>query len=231
MGQVAVLDRELYSIAEAARLLRIPSAKLRRWLDGYERGGRTYPPVIRQRPTGSDMVTWGEFVEAGLLTEYRMVRGVSLQKLRPVIERMRREFEVPYPLAHFRPLVDVNSKELLARIQQEEQLDEGLQLLTRLRDGQLVWAAPMQAFLAKVEFGDGVATRMYPLGKDRPVAIDPEVSFGIPQIRGIRTEVIAEVFAAEGSIEAAARAWRPHLTNEDVEAALQWEFGPPRVAA
>lgn len=102
---VSVLGRPLYSVSEAARLLEIPSQKLRRWLDGFTVRGQFYPPVIRPEQTGSDDVTWAELVEAGFLRDYR-VRRVSLQKLRPVVDEMRRAFGVPYPLAHFKPLVD-----------------------------------------------------------------------------------------------------------------------------
>src|SRR5690606_39664564 len=64
MGDVAVLDREMFTIGEAARLLRMPPSTLRWWLEGGTRRGKLYPPVIRREPTGSTTVTWGEFVEA-----------------------------------------------------------------------------------------------------------------------------------------------------------------------
>ena len=58
--------------------------------------------MIRDVPTGDDIVTWGEFVELGYLREYRRW-GVPLQRLRPMIEELRREFATPYPLATARP--------------------------------------------------------------------------------------------------------------------------------
>ena len=80
---IAVLERELFTIPKAARMLRISQNTLRWWLDGRDQ----YPPVIRPRATGSTNVTWGEFVEAGFLREYRKSR--SLQYMRPVIEELR----------------------------------------------------------------------------------------------------------------------------------------------
>ncbi len=44
--------------------------RARAWLDGYERQGAQYAPVIRVEATGDDVVTWGEFVELGYLREY-----------------------------------------------------------------------------------------------------------------------------------------------------------------
>ncbi len=170
-----VLELQLYTVGEAARLLRLSSTKLRRWLEGFTVGGRFYEPVIRPQPTHSDVVTWAEFVEAGFLREYRAKR-VSLQHLRPVIDEMRREFEVPYPLAHLKPLVDTSKRQLVLSMQQELDLEDELRLLVRLPGGQVQWAAPVRAFLDKVDFdAKGVVERMHPLGKASPVVIDPEL--------------------------------------------------------
>jgi uncharacterized protein (DUF433 family) len=48
------------------------------------------------------------------------------------------------------------------------------------------------------------------------------VTFGVPQVKGIRTEIIAETYAEVGSWERVADDW--HLSAEDVQAALQWEL-------
>jgi uncharacterized protein (DUF433 family) len=220
----AILEQPLYSIGEAARLLEIVPSKLRRWLEGAEVRGTTYGPVIRSSPTGRNDVTWGEFVEAGFLREYR-VRGVTLQHLRPFIEEMRAHYHVRYPLAHFRPKVDRPTHQLmleLKQLQDEVGLDEDLSLVKAL-SGQLVWAGPMRAFLEKVEFDPaGVSRRMLPLGKDALVVIDPELAFGIPQIRGVRTEIIAEAIAAGESQSQVVSSYG--LTADEVMAALRWEL-------
>src|SRR5689334_13392769 len=66
--------------------------------------GNPYRRVIRSEPTGSGTVTWGEFVQPGFLHESR-TRGVSLQKLRRFIDGLRAEIDIPYPLAHSKPLI------------------------------------------------------------------------------------------------------------------------------
>lgn len=222
---VALLDRPLYSIAEAAILLRLPGYTLRRWLEGAEVAGVTYPPVIRAAGTGSDAVTWGEFVEAGLLRGYRE-KSVSMQRMRPFVERARKEFGVPYPLAHFRPLV--TNKQLVYELQIESGLPPALFLVQETAD-QMVWAESILKFLEKVEFAleTDVIARFFPLGKEQPVVIDPDVSFGIPQIRGIRTELIAESVQAGGLDEAAA-SWGVDLA--EIDAAVTWESSLARAA-
>ncbi|HEV8682569.1 MAG TPA: DUF433 domain-containing protein, partial [Actinomycetota bacterium] len=219
----AVLDRQMYAVREAARLLGIPAARLRRWLNGAVVQGRPYPPVIRIKPTGSEDVTWAEFVEAGFLREYRG-RRVPLQRLRPFIDALRDDFQVEYPLAHFKPAVDEASRELVLRAQEKVNLEDQLALIRRhgRRGGawQLQWAAPVQKFLEKVEFDPyGVAERMRPLGGTVPVVIDPEVQFGIPQVGGVRTEAITEAFAEVGDAGKVAKLWK--LDVREVLAALR----------
>ena len=85
-GIVFPLDAPVYQMNEAARLLGLPDKTLRRWIDGDRRFGRIIEPLIRPLTTGDTDVTWGEFVEAGLLAQYR-VRRLPLQKLRPLIGR------------------------------------------------------------------------------------------------------------------------------------------------
>jgi hypothetical protein len=84
----SILERPVYGVSEAAGLLGLRADRARAWLDGYERRGSQYGPVIRVEPTGEDVVTWGEFVELGYLREYRR-KGVLLQRLRPVIDELR----------------------------------------------------------------------------------------------------------------------------------------------
>jgi len=215
-----VLDLPLYSVTEAGRLLSINPVTLRRWLNGFTTRDTTYQPIIRPEPSASDAVTWGEFVEAGFLHEYRT--HVSLQQIRPVVEGMRQEFGVRYPLAHFMPLVDPLKRQVVLRLQELTGIPDEL-FIVRWKNQQLQWSAPVESFLFKVEFDplDAVARRMFPLGRDVPVTIDPKRSFGVPQVRGVRTEAIVELLDAGESPEAVARMWG--MDEQEVEAALTWE--------
>lgn len=216
---LTVLDRPLYSIGEAARLLQLPAETLRRWLEGATRAGVEYPPVIRPEPIHSDAVSWGEFVEAGLLRGYREKR-LSLQKMRPFIAGAREAWGVPYPLAHFRPMI-LEQKALVYALQQETSLDPRLYLVHSEAD-QMLLAPPVQDFLDRVEFDPaGIVNRIRPSGLSTPVVIDPEVSFGVPNIKGVRTELVAESVAAGESREDAALSWG--LGMAEIDAALDWE--------
>jgi len=129
---VTTLERPVYGMGQAARLLGLRTDGLRRWIDGYERRGVSYEPVIREEHTGDELVTWGEFVEAGYLREYRAKR-VSLQYLRPVIAQLRAALGARYPLATLRPYT--SGKQLALEVQNDVDLDPALHIVVLGKDG------------------------------------------------------------------------------------------------
>jgi uncharacterized protein (DUF433 family) len=50
---VSMLDRPVYGYAEVDRLLRLTPGTAKRWINGYQREGRWYEPVIRDTSTDS----------------------------------------------------------------------------------------------------------------------------------------------------------------------------------
>jgi uncharacterized protein (DUF433 family) len=192
---VSILERPVYGLAEAAGLLGLRPDRTRAWLDGYERMGTRYAPVIRPEHSGDDIVTWGEFVELGYLREYRR-KGVPLQRLRPVIDELRREFKTPYPLATAKPYVF--DKELVLKVQEEADLPAAIAIVVRSGQ-QIMLADDANRFFKKVEFGPserGVVERLRPAGPASPVVIDPLVRFGKPSVDGVATERLWELFDA-----------------------------------
>lgn len=189
---VSILDREMYTEAEAARLLNVAQSTLNYWLEGgVRRGGRVYRPIIREEPRGDrQAVTWAEFIEAGLLREYRRAHGVPMTELRSFIDIVRQQYQVPYPLAHLRPFV--SGKDLLIRAQDEVGLDADFCLVAIVR-GQLLLTPAADSFVKRVTWHDDMATQWRPHDDPKsPVRIDPDVRFGRPSIDGISTESLWE---------------------------------------
>lgn len=219
-SSVSILERPVYGVAEAAGLLGLRSDRARAWLDGYAREGVRYPPVIRTEHTGDEIVTWGEFVELGYLREYRR-KGVPLQRLRPVIEELRREFGTPYPLATAKPYV--YDKELVLRLQEKADLPPAIAIV--IRSGQEIFMTPeTQRFFNKVDFESGTggaALRLRPAGKASPVVIDPLIRFGRPAVRGVATERLWELHDAGEPLQEIAEGY--DLDLEAVRAAVSYE--------
>jgi uncharacterized protein (DUF433 family) len=224
---IELLDRRLYSMVQVDRLLGVNAGTARRWIDGYKRAGRLYPPVVRIEATGDPLVTWGEFVETRLLAEYRDAT-VPLVRMRPAIERLREELQTRYPLAHARPFV--SGRELVLKVQEAVALVSPLQLVV-IRSGQLVLAPAAERFWSAVEFGpdEGPVERVHPAPDLRRVVIDPLRQFGEPVIRSVRTEVIAEQIRAGDPIEMIAKLYE--LSREEVEEALRYELIRSEAAA
>jgi uncharacterized protein (DUF433 family) len=215
------LGRPVYTVVDAARILRVPTTSFRRWLDGQSRKGVFYDPVIRPESTGSDLVTWGEFIEGGFLREYRNA-GPPFRKIRLLVDDLRAASGALYPLAHHQPYVDPHFRELFVALEDAggpRMLSRGPR--SRESGSQVVWAEPVLAFLERVDFEGDIARRYFPYRREGLVVVDPEISFGLPSVEGIRTERIVEAHDAGESVTDIARSW--DLTPFHVEQALRWE--------
>jgi uncharacterized protein (DUF433 family) len=214
-----VLNREMFSEAEAARLLRVPQSTLHYWLEGGQRRNRSYPPIIRVEPRGTRTVTWAEFVEAGLLREYRRTHHVPMPELRTFIDLLREKFGVPYPLADQRPYV--SGRELVREAQDAAGLDPEFCLVVAVND-QLLLLPPSEAFVSRVTWEGDLATGWHPdPNPESPVIVSPEVRFGRPSIRGISTEAIWEQADVGEDIDKIAIVYG--LAPADVHWALAYE--------
>jgi uncharacterized protein (DUF433 family) len=213
-------ERELYTEAEAARLLRVPQATLHYWLEGRVRNGHHYRPILRRAPTGRTTVTWAEFIEAGLLRQYRRELDVPMPELRAFIDALRDKLGVPYPLADRRPYVGAG-RELVIEAQEEAGLGPGLFLVSVTRN-QLVLTEASRSFVDRVTW-DGHAAVAWRPAEDpaSPVRIDPTRRFGRPSVGGVSTEVLREHREAGEDVEDIATAFA--LEPDDVRAALAFE--------
>jgi uncharacterized protein (DUF433 family) len=209
---VSILDRETYTEATAADLLRVAPSTLHWWLDGRP---PRYRPVIRPEPTGSRMVTWAEFVEAGLLRSYRRDHDVPLRELRDFIDKLRDRLGVPYPLADRRPYVG-SGRRLLIDLQDRSHLDPDF-CLVAIANGQAVLTAPGKEFFQRVDWsGDEPEAWRPHEDPASPVRVSPLIRFGRPAVRGISTEAIVGELDSGASLEEVAQDF-----DLDVEA-VRW---------
>lgn len=216
---VSVLNREMFSEAEASRLLEVPQGTLHYWLEGGERRGRTYKPIVRLEPLGQRSVTWAEFIEAGLLRQYRRERNVPMAELRTFIDVLRDRTGTPYPLAHMKPFVA--DRQLVVEAQDIAGLAAEYCLVAEVRS-QLILTPPSEEFIHRVTWADSLPAAWRPHSDPRsPVRIDPQLRFGRPMVKGVSTEVLWEHLDEGESVEDAARAFELEL--DDVRWAFAYE--------
>jgi uncharacterized protein (DUF433 family) len=220
-------DRPVYGFGQVDHILGLKAGTSARWIDGYRRAGRSYAPVIRPERTGDEIVTWGEFIEARLLAEYRD-KGVPLVRMRPAVEKLREELNTRYPLASAKTWLAVEGRELVRKVQDEVGLDRRLLIVVRNDQQMLDWSAPAQEFADSLHWEDvgprkrPVVTSLRPDPAIRDVVVNPLRRFGEPSINGVPTEVIRELYAAGDPIEMISELY--HLPRHLVEAAVRYEL-------
>jgi uncharacterized protein (DUF433 family) len=217
-----LLNTGLYTVPDAARLTRISTGKIRRWLKGYDfKSG--------QRIHHSDAVWKGELppIENKLalsfrdLLELRFVdafirAGVSWRTMRRAHAKAQDELRTTHPFCSNRIATD--GKNILLR-QGEEDSDEAL---VNLVNNQREFRRIVQDFLKELEFS-GSDIIWYPLGKNRQIVIDPRRNFGQPTVMksGVPAATLARSVKANSSQEVVARWYEVH--PDEVRDAVEFE--------
>lgn len=217
----------VYTVPEASRLTRVPAARIRRWLRGYEynrrRDHRRSGPVWRSQLQPIDNAMELGFLD---LMEVRFVdaflkAGLSLPKIRKAAklaaELVGRDH--PFSTQKFR----TDGKTVFVELKHKERGDKSVLDLERRQFG--IYDVILPSLLEGVEFDEeGQAARWRPEGATPLVVLDPQRQFGQPIVEtgGVQTSVIADAVRAEGSIETVARWFE--ITREAVEQAVKFEL-------
>ncbi len=181
----------LYTVAEAARYVRVPESTYTTWAKGYDRvleGGHRHvhgDPVItalgavRGRPT----IPFVGLAESMVLAAFRKA-GVSLQHIRQAMPVLKRKVDIEHALASQRLYTD--GAVILYDFAQHRPLDdaaaEELAGLTRVVDGQRVFTEVVRDYLRRITYGDDgfAAELVLPYGERDLLRIRPEQAGGRP---------------------------------------------------
>jgi uncharacterized protein (DUF433 family) len=217
-----LLNAGLYTVPEAARLTRISTGKIRRWLKGYDfKSG--------ERVHHSDAVWQGELrpIENKLALSFRdllelrfvdafICAGVSWRTMRRAHAKAREQLATTHPFCSNRIFTDGRS--ILLR-QGEEDSDE---VLINLATDQKEFSRIVETFLKELEFsGDDII--WWPLGRDRQIVLDPRRNFGQPTVTksGVPSAVLARSVRANSSREIVAKWYEVQL--DEVRDAVEFE--------
>lgn len=209
-----------YPVAEAARILRLPTATLRSWIAGtVGPNGRMIPAVIRAASRQPLALSFLNLVEAHVLRALRTDHGVSLPHVRSALRYAQRDFGIDRLLLS--PELKTDAGRLF--------LDRYGQLTELTASGQLAMRKLFEQHLKRVEWDAWkFPVRLYPFVRDdivesRAVVIDSNIAFGRPIISrlGVSTSVIAERIDAGESVADVAGDYS--LTEGEVDAAVLYE--------
>ncbi len=219
MTPTSLLNRPLYGMAEVDALIGLTSGTARRWIDGYTRGERCYPPLIRPEPTHDQIATWGEFVETRLISEYRD-EGIRVGRLRDVIAALRSIFNTQHPPAHARPFLEIEGREIVLRVQEQVELAEELRLV--VRSGQTILVAPEVRRFQDVTTYCPTTQEATRIKLHNTVVLDPDYASGRPVIadRPLRAETLAEAHRTGLTPADIAEMWAVDVAS--VRDAIHW---------
>jgi len=207
----------LYTTTEAANYLGVKPPTMHRWLRGYE--GR--PPLLTTVEPGgrSASVPFIGLAEGHVLAAIRAT-GVRLQRVRPALERLRKEIGLEHALASRRLLTD--GSEVLYDYGLEHD-DPALRELVVVRNNQVVFADVVQQYLTYISYDkQGYAEQLrLPAYGDARVIVDAGRSFGQPifESTGVRVSDALDLFYAGEPIEVVSEEYG--VPPAQIEAALR----------
>jgi uncharacterized protein (DUF433 family) len=179
--ETAGLGVGIYTRAEVARLAELQPSRVNRWVQGYSfksRHGaaRKSPPIFSpDLPVveGRPALSFQDLVEV-LFVKAFLEHGVSIHAIRRAAEAAAEIFKVKHPFCIQR--FETDGRSVIARIVD----DVGEEHMLDLARGQHVFTQVFAPLLRRLDYdlGSGDASRWWPLGKGKPVVLDPGRSFG-----------------------------------------------------
>lgn len=216
-------NQPAYTLAEAARYLKLPPATLRSWVVGrsYPKVGGTklFRPLIKPSGGPPSLLSFYNLIEAHVLHSLRTDHGVAIKELRKAIAYAEKRMQIERLLLR---------KDLCTHAG-EVFLDEYGKLISLSASGQLAMRKLFEEYLKRVEWDDWqFPIRLYPFvsgeaSSAKPIAIDPGIAFGRPVVvrKRISTAIIAERLDSGESVADLAEDYG--LAIDEIEQAVVYE--------
>jgi uncharacterized protein (DUF433 family) len=209
-----------YSVGDAARYLRIPTATLRSWVVGrkypVQDGVGSFEPLIRPADAVHRRLSFENLIEAHVLRALRTQHSIDIKSVRPALEYAEKELGIERLLLNNEPLLTHGGELFMERFGS---------LVNLSRAGQIAIREVLIQYLQRVERDDAaLPIRLYPFVAPatarRTIVIDPLRSFGRPIVAGagVHTQVIAARINAGETVAELAEDYE--LDEEQIQDAL-----------
>ncbi len=191
------LGNGIYTIPDISQILRIPNPKVNRYLKNYWDGnlGQEYGTKYSWSVDLTKAVNFHTLVE--LYTFFQISdAGVNTRTIIKSHKELSQYFNTPFPFALQEILehISTDGKKIYFEFE-----NKGIIQLDGTKQFNLEF---IKIFFKKLDFGDdSLATRLWPIGKDKSILCDPRRKFGLPTIEGtnIFPETIFEMYKAGDS--------------------------------
>lgn len=206
----------MYSFAEVAHLAQVSASTVRNWLLGYATTQGPVQPLFKGHPEEERSCSFLQLIEIVVAAKFRKAERQPFRTVRRAYDNARELWpHLEYPFAslelksiggHIVHIIRVPGAPLQAIDEPEQYTIPDL----------------VQETLEQIEYEYELASRWYPVGKEVPIVVDPQISSGVPivQGRGITVEAIHRRFKAKQKIGFIASDFR--LDPETVEEVIRY---------
>lgn len=185
----------MYSFTEVAHLSHVSASTVRNWLLGYTTVQGEVSPLFKAHQEEDKVCSFLELIEIVVAATFRKAEHVPFKTVRRAYDNARRFYGLDYPFAsmdlkaigrHIVHIMRIPGASLQAIDQPEQYTIPNL----------------VQETIGQLEYEYELAARWYPVGKNVPIVVDPQISAGLPVIkgRGITVEAIYKRFKADQDI-------------------------------
>jgi uncharacterized protein (DUF433 family) len=207
----------IYTPAEIAQILRLPYYKVNRWIDKYWDGelGQEFEKRYSWKTDKSKAVSFHTLVEFYVMMQLADA-GVKTRKVLEAHKELSQFYNTSFPFALREVLDGVNT--------------DGKRIFLSVDDYTITLDGTKQfnlgfikVFFKKLEFdSNNLASRLWPLGKEKSVLIDPERKFGHPvlEMKNIFPETIYGHYKAGDPIEYISYVYK--VTEKEVRDAIEF---------
>lgn len=198
-----------YSVPEAARLLDMPAANVRRWVGGYEfkNGNKVekqlMPPLWRlQHPKYENHLELGfkDLIELKFIKQF-MKAGLTIHTIRACLVEAQKVIQDSHPFTTRK--FESDGKTIFFKFLSKH----GESQLLDLRKSQFVLEKLIEQSFKDLDIKNNEVSSWRPYKGKATIVVDPARSFGQPIVTefGVPTVTLAQAVEAEGSVAAVSR--------------------------
>lgn len=172
------IGKGIYTIRDVANILKIPYPKVHRWIRTYWDGklGKEYQHQYSWERDGSRAVSFHTVVEFYVMIQFAE-KGVKTKDVLKAHQELGKIYNTPFPFAQKQVLEEIKTDGNTVYWEKSENL-------VSLNGSKQFNLNIIQFFFKKLEFDGEVVSKLWPMGKDHSIVIDPQRKFGHPILEG-----------------------------------------------
>lgn len=208
----------IYTVPDLAEILNLRYYKVQRLLNEY--WDKRFASQLGQKYSWSDgkskAVSFHTLIEFYIFFQLKET-GISTRNILKAHTELSEMFSTPFPFANANVINGINcvGKKVLFEFENKDiiNLDASKQLNLKF----------IKSFASKLDFDNGnLAVRLWPLGKDKSIVVDPNYKLGLPTINGtnIYPESIYQLHLADEPLNFIASTYL--LSENEVKDAIEF---------